>query len=78
MFLYFFLFSTEKVKELEEKNFVLQADVEEKDSKLYELKTFQEDLQQKISQMQINLDNTQKELQEKSGEKTFDLIMNWF
>lgn len=66
------------MKELEEKNFVLQADVEEKDSKLYELKTFQEDLQQKISQMQINLDNTQKELQEKSGEKTFDLIMNWF
>ena len=68
----------EKVKELEEKTFVLQAGVEDREFKLEELKVNQEELQQKLSQIQVNLQNTQKELHEKTGEEMFLLLnISW-
>ena len=66
------------MKELEEKTFVLQTDVEDREFKLEELKVNQEELQQKLSQIQVNLQNTQKELHEKTGEEMFLLLnISW-
>lgn len=59
----------EKVKQLEEKNFMLQSEVEEKASALENLKALQQQLNGDLEESRTDLANLRLEIEQKSGKK---------